>query len=84
MKLKNTNISQTCIRIIATDANNTYTKIIGSHTLKDALRRYGEAEVLKVQEDIGLKVTILDEGYEGWRFEHGYEGVRETDPVLAE
>lgn len=71
MKLKHVNISQTCIDIIATNAENTYTKIIGPYTLKDALRKYGEAEVLKVQYDIGVKVTILDEGYEGWRFEHG-------------
>lgn len=60
-----------CVYLIATDYDNTYVKIIGIHTFKDAVKKYGRAEILKVEDEMHkTRVTLLDEDYEGWKIIH--------------
>lgn len=71
MTLRDTSVRHICVYLVATDEEGTYSKLIGEYTYKDAVNKYGKAEVLRVQDDVGLtRVTILDEGYEGFVVKH--------------
>lgn len=76
MILKNISTRHMCVYLVATDYDNTYVKIIGEHTFKDAIKKYGKAEVLKVEDGIHMtRVTLLDEDYEGWKIIHDKEEI---------